>query len=208
MTVFDLKSIVGLGHSTLHLTSEGMVDSYGTGFVFTAHGLSAEARIQQMHPSVSRQLQSPALQVLRSVSVHGLCAPDRSGEPAGHRDLLAGDADQAVSCRNSMSGFKEHPGRCQREPGLAHLRRLRSSAHWPGAKIVRPRRLRSTTRRDRVCLRFQHHRSVPIPVSMGSIPSAQSRDQAAHVDGSARQHPPVLSALQRGRPTMSTCSTN
>ena len=124
----DLKSSRYLGHPLVS-NSQRMAHVQRTLCRFTAHGLSAEARIQQMHPSVSRQLQSPALQVLRSVSVHGLCAPDRSGEPAGHLYLLAGDAAQAVSCRNSMSGFKEHPGRCQREPGLAHLRRVRSSAH-------------------------------------------------------------------------------
>ena len=82
MTVFDLKSIVDLGHSTLHLTSEGMANAYGTDRVLTAHGLCAEAPIQQMRASVSRQLQGPAIQVLRSVSVHGLCATDGSGEPA------------------------------------------------------------------------------------------------------------------------------
>ena len=45
------------------------------------------------------------------------------------------------------------------------------------------------TRRDRVCLRFQHHRSVSFAVSVGPIPSAQSRHQAPHVDGSTRQYP-------------------
>ena len=61
------------------------------------------------------------------------------------------------------------------------------------ARAIQSRRLRSTTRRDRVCLRFQHHRSVSFAVSVGPIPSAQSRHQASHVDGSTRQYPLNLS---------------
>ena len=96
MTVVDLKSIVDLGHSALHLAREGMADAYGTNCILTAHGFPAQARVQQMRTSVPWQLQDTALQVSRSVSVHGLCAAHRSGKPTGHRDLLAGDA--APSC--------------------------------------------------------------------------------------------------------------
>ena len=189
MTVFDLKSIVDLGHSSLHLTNEGMADAYGTDFVFTAHGLSAEARIQQMRGSVSRQLQGPAFQVLRSVPVHGLCATHGPREPAGYRDVLTGDAAQALPCWHSRQRVAQHIGQGQREARLAHLRRLRSSSHPSGSKVVRPRRLWSTTRRGRVCLRFQHRQSVSCSISVGPIPPAQSRDQAPHVDGPTRQYP-------------------
>jgi len=70
-----------------------------------------------------------------------------------------------------------------------YLRRLRSSSHPPGSGVVRPRRLWSTTRRGRVCLRFQHRQSVSCSISVGPIPPAQSRDQAPHVVGSAWQYP-------------------
>ncbi len=208
MTVVDLKSIVDLGHSALPLASEGMADAYGTNCIFTARGFPTQARVQQMRTSVPWQLQDTALQVSRSVSVHGLCAAHRSRKPTGHRDLLAGDAAQDVSCRSSIPGFQEHPGRCQREPGLAHLRRLRSGAHWPRPQAIQPRRLRSTTRRDRVCLRFQHHRSVSFAVSVGPIPSAQSRHQAPHVDGSTRQYPLFYSHYRGEDARCRLCSTN
>ena len=121
MTGFNLPPIIDLGHSTLHLTSEGMADAYGTDGVLTTHGFPTQARVQQMHPSVWRQLQGPAIQVLRSVSVHGLCATHRSGKLAGHRDVLTGHATQTLSRRISRPGVQKHPSRRQRETPLAHL---------------------------------------------------------------------------------------
>ena len=91
------------------------------------------------------------------------------GKAYGTSDLLAGDAAQAVSCRPSIPGFQEHPGRCQREPGLAHLR-LRGLI---GARKLYPDR--SPTRRDRVCLRLDRCFRGPDSVR-------QSRHQAPHVD--------------------------
>ena len=88
--------------------------------------------------------------------------------------------------------------RAKRKPRLAHLCRVCSRAHPPRAKVVRPRRLWSPTRTDCLGLRFQHHRSVSFPVSMGPLSSAQSRDQAAHLDGPARQHP-LLYPHYRGK---------
>jgi hypothetical protein len=42
-----------------------------------------------------------------------------------------------------------------------------------------------------VCAGFDHHRSVPVAVSVGQVPHAQGRRQDAHAAGPARQHPHV-----------------
>ena len=127
-----------------------------------------------------------------------LCPTDRSREPARHRNLPSSATAQTVPCRHSRPRFADHLGPGQRKPRLAHLCRVCSRAHPPRANVVRPRRLWRPTRPDRLGLRFQHHRSVSFPVSMGPLSSAQSRDQAAHLDGSARQHP-LLYPHYRGK---------
>ncbi len=157
-----------------------------------------------MRTSVPWQLQDTALQVSRSVSVHGLCATHRSREPTGHRDLLAGDA--APSCIDA--GLRYPVSRST----LADANENRdwriyadfvSGAHWPRPQALQPRRLRSTTLKIRLMyvLRFQQPSIWVFHCFRGPrIPSAQSRLIKPHnVDGSTRQYPSVLFALQRGR---------
>ena len=48
-----------------------------------------------------------------------------------------------------------------------------------------------------VCSGFDHHRSVPVAVSVGEVPPAQSRRQDAHAAGPARQHSHVYPHYRR-----------
>ena len=122
-TGIDLKSSRNLGHPRVP-DPEGMAHVQRTSRLFTAHGILSAARLSKMRSTVPWKLQGATFLLPGSVSVHGLCTTHRSRKLAGHRDVLAGSAAQALSCRNSSPGFKEHPGRRQREPRLAHLRRL------------------------------------------------------------------------------------
>ena len=166
--------------------SQGKAHVQRTLRLFTAHGIFPVARVSTMCSPVPGPLQGATVLLSGSVSLHGLCPTDRSREPARHRNLPSSTTAQTVPCRHSRQRFADHLGPGQRKPRLAHLCRICPCAHPPRANVVRPRRLWSPTRPDRLGLRFQHHRSVSFPVSMSPLSSAQSRDQAAHLDGSAR----------------------
>ena len=99
----------------------------------------------------------------------------------------------ARSSPNSIIWASEAESPAPRSPmptssRLAHLRRLRPSVD-PHRRGSLPRRiLRSGIVRDRVCLRFHHHRFVPVAVSLGQVSAPQKRGQAAYPAGPAGQH--------------------
>src|SRR3989442_569385 len=106
----------------------------GVGFC-AAHGVSAEARVQLVCAALRRRSAIARVLVSRSVFVFGVCSVDVPREPAGHRDLSAGEWNQAVSCGPSGTRFAEHAGRCQPRSRLADLCRLRPSPDSPARKL-------------------------------------------------------------------------
>ena len=155
-----------------------MADAYGTDCIFTAHGFPTQARVQQMRTSVPWQLQDTALQVSRSVSVHGLCATHRSRKPPGHRDLLAGDAAQAVSCRAFDTRFPGAPWPMPTRTGTGASTptSLRCSLATPAsytAKTTSELQLR----RDCVCLRIP----APSILCLSLFPWARFRQRKAAI---------------------------
>ena len=125
----------------------------------------------------------------RSVSVHGVRAADLSGEPARHRSVSARPALQALSPGDSLDGRAQHAGQCQRGARLAHLRRLRAEPDRHRAAAVCRRAVRGRFEGDGLRPGHDHHRSVPVGVSVGAVPLDQGGGQAAHAARSARQHP-------------------
>ena len=75
---------------------------------------------------------------------------------------------------------------------LAHLCRLRPSAHLYRQASLHQRRLRRATGPNRLCPGLHHYRSLPFSVPMGQISKAQRRRQAAYSLGSARKYPDVV----------------
>ena len=86
---------------------------------------------------------SARLLVSRSVFVFGVCSAHISRELAGHRDLSAGGADQALSRGHSWSRFAKHVGRCQSDSRLVDLCRLCTSADQTRARCTLTTRWRS-----------------------------------------------------------------
>jgi hypothetical protein len=125
--------------------------------------------------------------VRRLVPVHGIRAANLSGEPTRHRSVSARAALQALSPRDSPNGSAQYVGQRERRSRPAHLCRLR----------VEPDRYRAAACRralpgrvERVGLRsgYDHYRSLPVGVFVGTVSLGQGGGQIEHAARSARQH--------------------
>ena len=185
VNVFDFKFDSSIGHNLPITDRKGMTDAFRTNHFLSADEFFAQARIQQMRSAISRGIPSSRLFVFRSIPLPGLRSTDLSRESSRYRDMPAGYAAEALSRRDSKQSFSEHIGRCQREAGLAYLRRLCFRIDPNGQAAVCRRRFRAATRSNSLCLGFHDHRSVSVSFSMGLFSPAQRRYQTAHRDGSA-----------------------
>ena len=91
------------------------------------------------------------------------------GELARHRNLSASRRVKTLSCRHPRPRLPKHPGRCQRDERLAHLRRLRPRAHCQSQKTVRRRGLWSRLATDGLRAGFDNYRSVSFALPVGPI---------------------------------------
>src|ERR1039458_9722774 len=142
--------------------------------------------------SLRRSLSGPSLRqrflLLGSVPLFSLRSAYRAQQSARHRNLSARSVIEALSPGLPRSCFSRHARRCQRSSRLAHLSRLRPSAHPYGPRPLPRPIFRRGLVRDRLCLRLHHHRFVSVLVPLGAVPSPQERGQAAYLAGSAGQH--------------------
>src|SRR5438309_7610963 len=122
---------------------------------------------------VSRRVSAEVLLLLGSTSGHGIRSVHLPRKPARHRGVLALDERQAIPHGFPRQGCPLHSGRRQRESRLEDLRRLRTSLDRHREATLRPRSNRRRTRPEPVRFGFDHHRFVPVPVSVGQIPQAQ-----------------------------------
>ena len=144
----------------------------------------------------------------RSVSVHGIRAAHVSRELAGHRNVPAFGAAQAVSCRFSFARFSQHAGGRQPSPRLANLLRLRPGVDCAGRQLYADEAIRRGFGSGRLCSGRDDHRPVLDAVSLGSVSTAQSGRQSCTRCWTCAATFPRLSAFLRGKCTKSTCSTN
>jgi len=68
MSFFDFTLDLLLGHPSSSTTGEGVANLFGANRFIPVDGLSAEARVQQMCPPLSRQLPSKKVPMIRAVS--------------------------------------------------------------------------------------------------------------------------------------------
>src|SRR5712692_69192 len=156
--------------------------------LLTTDGLSSLIRVSPMRRTLPRQLQTQEFLLLGPVSLHGLRAANLSREPARYRSLSARESNQALSPGHSRSRLAQHAGPRQLGARLAHLRRLRATADQAGARALPQRRLRLGLAANCLRARCDHHRSVPVVVSLGLLSQTQGRGQATYPARSAGQH--------------------
>ena len=87
MSVIDLKPILlYYGHSVINFY-KGVANEYRENDFRSSHGFFTVTRISQMRQTLSRQLQTQKLFMLRPIFVHGLCAANLPRKFARHRNV-------------------------------------------------------------------------------------------------------------------------
>ena len=189
MSVFDFNALQDIGHTSSAFMWKGVADVHGTNGVLAVDGLPAQARVQQVRSSLSRQLPGAQVFLPRSIPLYGLRPTHLSGKSARHGDVSARRRVQALSCWHPWPSLPKHLGRRQRDQRLAHLGRLRPGAGGQGQTTLCRRELRLGLATERLRPGFHHHRSVSFAVSLGAISQTQGGHQSAHPDGLAWQYP-------------------
>src|SRR3972149_44203 len=161
-------------------------------------GLSPPARIYQVCQTLPRRLSHQQFFLPRSISLHGIRATDLPRKSPRHRNLLAGLAAKTVSRWIPQHGRSQYACQCQSATRLADLRRLCSSIDRSCEEVVPTRRHRFRVRANRLRLRFHHHRSLFVVVSVGQVSPSQGCGQTAYLDRFTGQYP-VFYSLFHGK---------
>ena len=180
MAVIDLK-ITSRPGDTFPTPRQGKDCSvFRAARFYPSHELHAHEQLPSLRRSLSGQLQRQELFLSRSVSGHGLCPVDLSGKPSGYRSLSKISEQEALPHGHSRFGVPKHAGRSKRASRLAHIRRLCASPDRYCQETLYGRTDCSGPGPDGVRPGCDHHRSVPVHVSLGTIPNNKKRHQAAH----------------------------
>jgi len=155
---------------------------------FSTAGFSSTIRAQQVYQSLSGESANKDPQLLYAVRHHDFCTADFQRKLERHHHLLGRPERQIVSCRNPWGNRQKHACRRQREQELENLRGLRSSPYQTGTEAVFGREHRDRFCSNRVCLGLDDHRPLPLPFSLGKIPSDQRRNQAPYIVGFEGKH--------------------
>ena len=204
MSAHDFKTVENYGLSGATERWKGMTYVLRIARLRSVDGFSPEARIQQVRQALPRRLSRQQFLLPRSISLHGICATDLPRKSPRHRNLPASSATETVSRRVSQHRRSQYACQCQSTTRLADLRRLRSCIDRSCEGVVSPRRHRFQVRANRLRLRFHHHRSLFVVVSLGQVSPSQRRGQAAHVDRFTRQYP-VFYTLFHGKSSRCQC---
>src|ERR1035437_7228403 len=143
----------------------GVIDEPRQAGVCAIDGTLSADDISSLRDALSGRTQGQDFLLPGSVLVHGVRAVDLSGEPSGHRSLLACAALQALSPWDPFGHGPQYAG--QRQPGarLAHLRRRRTEPDWYCSTPLYQRTLRCRSEGNGLRARHDDHRSVPVGVS-------------------------------------------
>ena len=154
--------------------------------ICATHGLPATEYVSPLCGRSPRGAQGQRLLVPGPVLRHGIRPIDLQRVPARHRSQLARPSQTAVPHGVSLfHGFAQHAGQCERHTPVADLCRLRPTPDWYCTTAVRQGTVWTGARRGGLRLRCQHHRFVPVGVSMGTVSFDQGGHQAAHLAGPA-----------------------
>src|SRR5271165_1892336 len=141
----------------------------GNKYFFASCRTDPSATVPPMRGALSRRLQSQGVFVLGSVLVHGVCSTNLSREPTRHRRLFEGALRSTLPPGLPQPCVSQYASRCQRSARLAHLRGSGGAPDQKGETAIfwRANRCRTTTKR--LCTRFDHHRSLFEPLSVGTL---------------------------------------
>src|SRR5437870_1610265 len=107
----------------------GGTHEFGQVGVCANHAAFAIDHVSPLCGALWRRAQGQEFFLPGSLSLHGFCSTDLSRKFARHRSVPACASGQAVPHGHQEPGVAQYSGRCQREPRLAHLRRLCPVAH-------------------------------------------------------------------------------
>ena len=89
-----------------------MIDVHKKNGFRSAARAPAAASVSPLRQAVQGKPQGPLIQLSRPISLPVLCTTDLPGEPSGHHDLFARDAEEAVShvlIHEARQLFSEEP---------------------------------------------------------------------------------------------------
>src|SRR5664280_2505438 len=199
----DLNCAADICHPARNSFAGG-IDGHGQAGVRADHGASATDDVSSLRSALRGRTQSQNVFLPRSVSLHGVRAAYLSRKPARHRSLPGSTSGQALSHGHPQQRSPQHLGQCERGARLARLCRLGPVAHWNRPSSLCRGAVWRRSERYGLRARCQHHRPVPVGVSVGPVSLDQGGHQAAHALGPTRQHPHV-SAHQRWQASRRQC---
>lgn len=188
MSFIDLKIFPRLCQSPPSPREEA-VDAFRKNDLCPVDGFCPHLRVPKVRRAIQRQLQGQELHLLGSISMHGLRPTDLPGKSAGHPSLSTGSPIPALSPGHQGKGVPQHPGSRQSSPGCEDFCRFRFPPDRQGKNPLCNRFFQHRTGSSGLRPGFDHHQSLPDPVSLGRVPETQGRRQTAHPSGSPGQHP-------------------
>ena len=196
MAVIYLKICQNLMHP-LGTPQEESAHVYRQAGIFSSQGFHANTHFPQVRHLLSGKLQHKELHLSKPISLYGIRPDYLPREPARHRGLFACPETQGLPHGYSWQCVTRDFGVCERNPELAYLCRLGYVPDRNRQKTLSKGKISRRPERDRVCLRFNHHRPLSLPLPVGEIPATQWSHQTPHPPGSARQHPDVYPHIRR-----------
>ena len=110
LVIFDFSLGCRLGYDSPTYLGKGIAYALRTDDLRAVDGFLPKACVPQVRRSIWWQPARAVVHVPGSVSVHGIRAAHLPREPAGHRDVSARDAQQAVPCGTAWQGITQHAG--------------------------------------------------------------------------------------------------
>src|SRR5438105_7995803 len=147
----------------------GGTHEFGQVGVCANHAAFAIDHVSPLCGALWRRAQGQEFFLPGSLSLHGFCSTDLSRKFARHRSVPACASGQAVPHGHQEPGVAQYSGRCQREPRLAHLRRLCPVAHRHCPSSLCRRIVWRRSQRHGLRSGCQHHRPVSVGLSLGSV---------------------------------------
>jgi hypothetical protein len=113
--------------------------------------------------------------------MHGLCSTNLSREPTRYRRLSEGALRSTLPPGLPQPCVSQYARRCQRSARLAHLRGFGDAPDQKGKTAIFWPADRCRTATKRLCIRFDNHRSLFEPLSVGTLSFHQRGDQTAYL---------------------------
>jgi len=189
-SVTDLKYFQPIRHRSGNTRKE-MTHVHWQADIFTSHGLHAPAYISTLCYPISGKQQRQKFHLSRSISLHGLCSADVSGESPRYRSMSSSTTTETVSHGHSGHGGPIKSCRCQRDKRLAHICRSCPFIDHNCSKALQQRTIRCRFTANSICTGCNNNRPVFIDVPLGHFPTDQGSNQTAYPAGLAGQYPYV-----------------